>query len=183
MAVSGWVFEPMRPPSNRKFFLPQHQTKTNLIRLEQSSLHLHSPRVVHTLHSFCQSLYQACCTFASIIMATSKAPVDFTTSDDGPDCRLQVFDQIFYVDSLILKTHSGFFRMFFDSPDKTLSTFRGPYKYMWVTRVDDDGRGWNLVAGDNENVSLANRIKSNVRTCPTDDQFLGRHPKHQHRKL
>lgn len=62
----------------------------------------------------------------------------------NPNVHLQVFDQEFHAHSMILKTNSDFFRSFFDSADKTLPASEPRFKYMWVTKVDDDGT-WSLV--------------------------------------
>ncbi|KAF4624120.1 hypothetical protein G7Y89_g14052 [Cudoniella acicularis] len=65
-----------------------------------------------------------------------------------PNVRLKVFDSIeFHVHSVVLKMHSGFFRTFLDSADKQNKSLcaQDPFEYEWVTKVDDNGKGWHLV--------------------------------------
>jgi hypothetical protein len=47
-----------------------------------------------------------------------RSPIIFQLPGYDPDTRLTVFYQDFNVHSMILKTHSAFFRKFMDSPDK-----------------------------------------------------------------
>jgi len=61
-----------------------------------------------------------------------------------PDTKLSVFDKEFLVSSTILKLHSHYFFTFLDSADKTPS-IGGTFKYHWITKVDSDGEGWQLV--------------------------------------
>ncbi|MCC9493065.1 BTB/POZ domain-containing protein, partial [Campylobacter jejuni] len=73
-----------------------------------------------------------------------------------PDVRLCVFDAEFHVHSEVLKFHSQFFRAFLDSPDKvgTPASF-DVFKYTWVTKMDDDGKGWSLVAAGSEGTEVS----------------------------
>jgi hypothetical protein len=61
-----------------------------------------------------------------------------------PDTKLSVFDTEFLVSSTILKLHSHYFFTFLDSADKPPSA-GGTFKYHWITKVDGDGKGWQLV--------------------------------------
>ncbi|CAG8980149.1 hypothetical protein HYALB_00013504 [Hymenoscyphus albidus] len=72
------------------------------------------------------------------------APIVLARRNMHPDVHLQVFDQQFHVHSMALKMHSEFFRSFFDSADKNQPASDPEFKYMWVTKVDDDGN-WSLV--------------------------------------
>ncbi|KUJ24470.1 uncharacterized protein LY89DRAFT_727496 [Mollisia scopiformis] len=73
-------------------------------------------------------------------------PVVFTARGLRLDTRLNVLRQEFHCHSAILKLKSNFFFKFMDSPDKVLNN-EGPFKYEWVSSIDDDGT-WGLVAAD-----------------------------------
>ncbi|TVY46256.1 hypothetical protein LOCC1_G004347 [Lachnellula occidentalis] len=82
-------------------------------------------------------------------MAT-PIPIVFTAPGLGPDMSIEVFKQIFHVNSMVLKIHSEYFRNYLDSPDKSpASSVSGSFKYEWVTQVDEDGTGWSLTAKEN----------------------------------
>jgi hypothetical protein len=74
-------------------------------------------------------------------------PVIFKAPGFPSDLRLQVFETMFHVHSVILKLHSEFFFKFLDSPEKMIpGVLIAPgFKYEWVTKVDEDGEGWGLV--------------------------------------
>ncbi|CAG8962365.1 hypothetical protein HYFRA_00014162 [Hymenoscyphus fraxineus] len=72
------------------------------------------------------------------------APIVLARRNLHPDVHLQVFDQQFHAHSMALKMNSEFFRSFFDSADKNQPASDPEFKYMWVTKVDDDG-SWSLV--------------------------------------
>jgi hypothetical protein len=77
----------------------------------------------------------------------SKAPIMFHGPGLKPGVCLKVFDQDFYVHSIILKVHSESSRKFLDSPDKAVGEKRTTgFCYVWVTEVDKDRRGWHLIA-------------------------------------
>jgi hypothetical protein len=78
--------------------------------------------------------------------AKKPKPVSFTARGLTADVRLGVFDAEFHVHSVVLKMHSAFFFKFLDSPDKipAAAVAPGPFKYEWVTKIDEDG-SWSLV--------------------------------------
>lgn len=76
--------------------------------------------------------------------ATGLSPITFTLPGLQADTRLLVFDQEYRVHSLILKLHSAYFRQFLDSPDKIPASENAPFKYDYVSVVDEDGSGWAL---------------------------------------
>ncbi|TVY89683.1 hypothetical protein LAWI1_G003078 [Lachnellula willkommii] len=77
----------------------------------------------------------------------SPNPIVFTAPGLGPDMSIEVFKQIFHVNSMVLKIHSEYFRNYLDSPDKApAGSVAGAFKYEWVTQVDEDGKGWSLTA-------------------------------------
>jgi len=88
-----------------------------------------------------------------------RSPIVFTLAGTQPDTRLKVFDDVeFRVHSVLLKAHSAFFGRFLDSPDKasdmdlsSASPVSG-FKYEWVTKIDEDGAGWNLIAAPSTEV-------------------------------
>lgn len=87
--------------------------------------------------------------------ATKKQKVDqrikiiaFKLPDAKPDVRFRVFDTTeFHVHSVLLKIQSAFFRKFLDSPEKVAASGSTPFRYEWVSQIDDDG-SWSLVASD-----------------------------------
>lgn len=82
-----------------------------------------------------------------IVGYDSKKPVLFKVRGLEPDMRLKVFEAEFHVHSTILKMHSHYFFNFLDSADESnLSGDTTKFKYDWVTKVDDDGEGWQLVS-------------------------------------
>ncbi|TVY21116.1 hypothetical protein LARI1_G001975 [Lachnellula arida] len=77
----------------------------------------------------------------------SPNPIVFTAPGLGPDMSIEVFKQIFHVNSMVLKIHSEYFRNYLDSPDKApAGSVSGAFRYEWVTLVDEDGKGWCLTA-------------------------------------
>ncbi|EPE24703.1 hypothetical protein GLAREA_08556 [Glarea lozoyensis ATCC 20868] len=75
-------------------------------------------------------------------------PLVFRLHCMKPDMRIQVFEQIFHIHSVILKAHSEFFHKYLDSPDKKRAEPMSAFKYSWVTQIDDDG-SWSLTAEQN----------------------------------
>jgi hypothetical protein len=69
--------------------------------------------------------------------------IKFTSPGLKHDVRLKVFDIDFHVHSVILKLYSGFFRKFFDSPEKKIPEST-EFAYEYVTQIDEDG-SWHLV--------------------------------------
>ncbi|TVY78172.1 hypothetical protein LSUE1_G004187 [Lachnellula suecica] len=81
-------------------------------------------------------------------MASSSnppGPFTFTVPGLESDMRIEVFKQVFLVNSIVLKAASEFFRKFLDSPDKAKAS-SGAYQYDWITLVDKDGKSWFLTA-------------------------------------
>lgn len=78
----------------------------------------------------------------------SSKPVTFKARGLTVDTRLKVFNTVFHVHSVILKLNSHYFYTFLDSADKVDTPASGStqFRYDWVTKVDDDGKGWQLVA-------------------------------------
>jgi hypothetical protein len=90
------------------------------------------------------------------ITPKQNTPIIFTIQREKPDVRIHIFDQEFHIHSLALRTHSLFFRTFLDSADKAdIVPATSGFKYEYVTEVDTDGRGWNLVHPSHK-VSLRN---------------------------
>ncbi|CZR55552.1 uncharacterized protein PAC_05440 [Phialocephala subalpina] len=86
--------------------------------------------------------------------------IPFTGKDlPTPDTSLIVFDVDFQVHSIVLKRHSQFFATFLDSADKSSSS-NGPVKYEWITKVEDNGRSWSLIAL--ENSQLPSTVDENI---------------------
>ncbi|KAH7355137.1 hypothetical protein BKA65DRAFT_581836, partial [Rhexocercosporidium sp. MPI-PUGE-AT-0058] len=56
-----------------------------------------------------------------------------------------VFETEYHVNSVILKLHSNYFRRFFDSPDKPQRPEGTPFRYEYITVLDEDGT-WALEA-------------------------------------
>ncbi|TVY39026.1 hypothetical protein LSUB1_G004583, partial [Lachnellula subtilissima] len=99
-------------------------------------------------------------------MAT-KDPIVFTAPGLGPDMSIEVFKQIFHVNSLVLKVHSEYFRTYLNSPDKApASSISGTFRYNWVTLVDEDANGWSLTAKENF-------MFSQIKTSPENQPFAG----------
>jgi hypothetical protein len=93
-----------------------------------------------------------------------RSPIVFTLLDAKPDVRLKVFDDVeFHVHSVVLKMHSAFFRKFLNSPDKQNNSNSnppsGPFKYEWVTKFDEGGDGWHLIAAPKDDAV------SNIHSC------------------
>jgi hypothetical protein len=84
----------------------------------------------------------------------NKPPITFKIRGLDLDTKLTVFSQEFHVHSAVLKVNSIFFRTFLDSVDKenSIVSTAGKFKYEWVTKIDEDGKGWHLVC-DNAKVS------------------------------
>ncbi|KAH9215138.1 hypothetical protein DL95DRAFT_408732 [Leptodontidium sp. 2 PMI_412] len=61
--------------------------------------------------------------------------------------------QNFQAHSGLLKAHSAFFAKFLDSADKQSSSeksiINSHFRYEWISKVDDDGKGWHLIAKPN----------------------------------
>ena len=85
-------------------------------------------------------------------MATPE-PIVFTPPGLDSDMSIEVFKQIFHVNSMVLKSHSQFFRNFLDSPDKATAPDSATFRYDWVTQIDQDGTGWALTAKEKTSVS------------------------------
>jgi hypothetical protein len=79
------------------------------------------------------------------------APVVFVWPGIKPDMRLQVFDDVYHVHSIIMSLNCGFFRKFLNSPDKVLSTGSVEFKYEYRSKIDEfatkDSVSWFLVTG------------------------------------
>ncbi|TVY51273.1 hypothetical protein LCER1_G006000 [Lachnellula cervina] len=89
------------------------------------------------------------------------SPIVFTAPGLGPDMSIEVFEQIFHVNSMVLKIHSEYFRNYLDSPDKApAGSVSGAFRYEWVTQVDEDGMGWSLTAKE--------------KFTGTDNKFFGK---------
>lgn len=73
-------------------------------------------------------------------------PIVLNSPGQKPDLLLQVFNQSFHVHSVMLKFHSEFFRKFLDSADKDKKAPPSDpnFKYVWIAKLDPDGR-WHLV--------------------------------------
>lgn len=82
------------------------------------------------------------------IGAKPESPFAFrTTGNLEHDMRINVFGQEFLVHSCLMKAHSAFFAKFLDSSDKAgKAAGSGRYRYEWLTKVDDDGKDWYLIA-------------------------------------
>jgi hypothetical protein len=81
--------------------------------------------------------------------AKIQKPIIFSIPHMTPDVRLQVFDQPFHVHSMVLRIHSSFFRTFLDSADKAnIATTSSAFPYDYVTELDADRQGWNLVRSE-----------------------------------
>jgi len=93
-------------------------------------------------------------------MSTSKdnLPTVFAAPGMISDMSIEVSEQVFLVNSTILKAHSEYFRNYLDSPDKVAAA-GALFKYDWVTQVDEDGSGWSLTAKEKVHVRI---IVSNV---------------------
>jgi hypothetical protein len=91
--------------------------------------------------------------------STPPSPVVFEARGMKPDVRLEVFGTEFHVHSVVLKLHSHFFYTFFDSADKSSTGGEGASKYEWVTKVVDNGMGWQLVC-KGPNVSCFHTLES-----------------------
>jgi hypothetical protein len=93
------------------------------------------------------------------ITPRQKTPIIFTLQREKPDVRIDLFDQEFHIHSLALRTHSLFFRTFLDSADKAnIVPATTGFKYEYVTKVDTDGDGWNLVHPSHK-VSFRKRVR------------------------
>jgi hypothetical protein len=82
-------------------------------------------------------------------------PIIFKVPGLQSDLRLQVFETMFHVHSVILKLHSEFFFKFLDSPEKITPAvlIAQGFKYEWATKVYQDGEGWGLVDARSVEVS------------------------------
>lgn len=79
-------------------------------------------------------------------------PIVFTARGLDLDVCINVLGQEFHVHSNILKPKSEFFCTgikWMDSPDRA-QNIRGPFRYNWVSTIDDDGT-WGLIAATPEN--------------------------------
>ncbi|KAL2070505.1 hypothetical protein VTL71DRAFT_13531 [Oculimacula yallundae] len=77
----------------------------------------------------------------------AEEPIVFKSPGLVPDVRLRVFDTEFHVHSIILKLHSNYFRRFLDSADKPERPQDAPFRYEYITVIDDDG-SWALEWSD-----------------------------------
>ena len=93
---------------------------------------------------------------ASAASSEAQAPVIFENFGMIPDVRLKVFDLEIQVHSGVLKEHSAFFRRFLDPANKEeeSSVASGPFKYEWISKVDEDG-SWGLVSVGSGDVSCS----------------------------
>ncbi|KAI9845574.1 MAG: hypothetical protein M1837_004671 [Sclerophora amabilis] len=73
---------------------------------------------------------------------TKRSPITFPLRGLSEDVRLVVFDQMFLVHSITLKSHSSFFRTFL-KPSGSSETASKQIQYEYGSVVDDDG-SWGL---------------------------------------
>lgn len=87
------------------------------------------------------------------------------------DTRLEVFGVEVHVSSIIPKLGSKYFRKFLDSADKVAPPASSPFRYEYVTVVDDDGT-WGLEAA----LKVRGRYISPYPITDADD-FGGENPR------
>lgn len=59
------------------------------------------------------------------------------------DVRFKIFGREIHAHSILLKLHTGYFRTFLDSPDKSPLPASEPFRYEYVSVVDPDAT-WSL---------------------------------------
>ena len=70
-------------------------------------------------------------------------PIVFAASGFKPDVRIKVFEREFHVHSIVLKLHSAFFRMLFESDDRVPPASEETFQYDYISIPDVNG-GWEL---------------------------------------
>jgi hypothetical protein len=80
-------------------------------------------------------------------------PIIFTARGLELDTCLNVLGQEFHVHSAVLKLKSNYFYRGMNFLGQ-IPVINGPFKYEWITKIDDDGSGmWSLTRGDTSQVS------------------------------
>ena len=82
----------------------------------------------------------------------TSSPVIYASPSFGsPDACITVFNKGFHVHSQILQEYIPFFRKFLTSADKAGQPLPASgFKYDWITKVDEDGKGWGPVNNDSK---------------------------------
>jgi len=83
----------------------------------------------------------------------------------APDVHLVVFGSYLHVHSIVLKMHSQFFYSFLDAPGSAAPIVRTNFKYSWITKVLDDGKGWQLVSKNDKVYYLWPPVRSKIAMC------------------